>query len=763
MPRTKNWRRSEARRSVLERCGYLQTRLTPESTPNVMQASESVMTEGLFEARPVSVQANTKNKHSQLKMKNKDSETNLQNKDKNKDNQTDLQNKDKNKDNQTYLQNKDKNRESQTNLQKKDGNKDSQKKLQNQDCQMNSENTDNNTFLHSSGTSTLTDILTKSKDPSLTEYENGSQPFPPISFLKLSNVESTKSTSIITPVTDSILPRSSNFFFESLKPFNSQLFICGSFHQGSNRFSLESRGSQCVSNAVCALVHAQLSNACSSIDLDQILIEGDILYLKTLSLLKAEQKYTSRLLTFDEIPENVNVFKRDVRIMKSDIVSGIAVQEFGNMSSPTLHESMCTAFQSSSNVLVMIGAICSAVYKKDDTYNFFDSHSHGQNGLSSYNGYSVLMRFTCLDDLVTYMYALYDSMHINMTTQYDLLPVALTVTENFQTSIDQIDSVISSEKVPIAESNNSGPSSNSSAVDRTLQYFLPETKSGSEDRVTDNSKSLLENYFQDQSIKRQKKADDIAFEINMKKKLCDNKRKKKRTEYFAAVKRKQRSNLAFKEKEKIYQLTSKQSARKNVDVLAKERVKKQCERKKPGVLAKECAQKQSARKKPGVLAQECAKKQLTRQNPAFKEKEKVYELASKQSARKKPGVLAQECAKKQSTRQNPAFKEKEKVYELTSKQSARKKPGILAQECAQKQSARQNPAFRKKERVYELASKQSARNKTGVLAQECAQKQSVRQNPAFREKEKVYELASKQSARKKNRCISKRNCTEAVK
>ena len=128
------------------------------------------------------------------------------------------------------------------------------------------------------------------------------------------------------------------------------------------------------------------------------------------------------------------------------------------------------------------------------------------------------------------MYALYDSMHINMTTQYDLLPVALTVTENFHTSIDQIDSVISSEKVPIAESNNSGPSSNSSAVDRTLQYFLPETKSGSEYRVTDNSKSLLENYFQDQSIKRQKKADDIAFEINMKKKLCDNKRKKKRTE-----------------------------------------------------------------------------------------------------------------------------------------------------------------------------------------------------------------------------------------
>ena len=251
---------------------------------------------------------------------------------------------------------------------------------------------------------------------------------------------------VATPVTDSIPSGSCNHCLESLKPFHSQSLICGSFHQGSDRFSVESRGSQCVSNALCALIHAQFLNTCSSTEIDQILIEGDILYQKILFSLKAEQKYTSRLLTFDEIPENVNVFKRDIHIIKSDVVSGIAVQQFGNTSSPTLHQSMYTAFHSSSYVLVMIGAICSAVYKKDGMYNFFDSHSHAQNGLSSCDGYSVLIRFSSLDDLITYMYALYESMQINMTTQYDLLPVALTFTENFHVGIDQIDTVVSSQK-----------------------------------------------------------------------------------------------------------------------------------------------------------------------------------------------------------------------------------------------------------------------------------------------------------------------------
>ena len=500
MPRRKNWRRSEARRSLLHRSSNKPAELTLELTPDVMQASESVMTKGLFEASPVSVQAaaspvsvqapspvsvqaQPRNQHSNLNLKNKDIQRNLQNKDENKDNQTDLQKKDTNKENQTN---------------------DCKMNFTERHCQINSQSADHYNTLQSFGTNIFSEILTETKSPCPVEYDNRSQPYHQFSFVTSFelNTSKNKKPCILTPVTHSIQPSSCTDWFENLKPLPSQSIVCGSFHQGSDRFSVESRGSQCVPNALCALIHAQFSNTCSSTEIDQILVEGDILYKKILASLKADQKYTSRLLTFDEVPENVNVFTRDIHIIKSCIVSGIAVQQFGNTSSPTLHQSMHTAFQSSSYVLVMIGAICSAVYKKDGMYNFFDSHSHAQNGLSSCSGYSVLIRFSCLDDLITYMYALYDSMQIDMTTQYDLLPVALTFTKNYE-----------------------------------LEY-----------KVTDHSESLLENYFEDQIIRRQKKAQDTAVAMSMQKKTCENKLKKSRTEYYAAFKRKQRSKLAFKEK-----------------------------------------------------------------------------------------------------------------------------------------------------------------------------------------------------------------------
>ena len=120
MPRRNNWRQSEARRSVLHGSYNKPTELTVD----VMQVSESVMTKGLFETSPVSVQAaaspvsvqaqspvsvqaQPRNQHSNLNLKNKDSQRSLQNKDKNKDNKADLQKKNQKKENQTNLLNKD--------------------------------------------------------------------------------------------------------------------------------------------------------------------------------------------------------------------------------------------------------------------------------------------------------------------------------------------------------------------------------------------------------------------------------------------------------------------------------------------------------------------------------------------------------------------------------------------------------------------------------------------------------------------------------
>ena len=63
----------------------------------------------------------------------------------------------------------------------------------------------------------------------------------------------------------------------------------------------------------------------------------------------------------------------------------------------------------------MIGPVCSSVFMKDERYSFFDSHSHGKNGFSAPDGSSVLLSYDYIEDLITYLYALYESMGIDLS------------------------------------------------------------------------------------------------------------------------------------------------------------------------------------------------------------------------------------------------------------------------------------------------------------------------------------------------------------
>ena len=75
----------------------------------------------------------------------------------------------------------------------------------------------------------------------------------------------------------------------------------------------------------------------------------------------------------------------------------------------------------------MIGSVCSAIFEINDEYYFFDSHSHGSDGLSCPDGQSVLVSFHCLEDLVAFMYAVYDSMFIDISAQFNMLPISMRI------------------------------------------------------------------------------------------------------------------------------------------------------------------------------------------------------------------------------------------------------------------------------------------------------------------------------------------------
>ena len=153
--------------------------------------------------------------------------------------------------------------------------------------------------------------------------------------------------------------------------------------------------------------------------------------------MKAQGKFVHSLLSLEEIPDDFEVEIGKFAVEKHPVVSGILVDIHENLVLPTLHNALHSASTSTTSGLLTNGAICSAIFKKNNLYVFFDSHSHGQNGLSSADGRSVLVSFSCLDDPVSYLYAFYDSMRIGMSLQFDFLPVTVRKYYQKQNWLDQ--------------------------------------------------------------------------------------------------------------------------------------------------------------------------------------------------------------------------------------------------------------------------------------------------------------------------------------
>ena len=164
--------------------------------------------------------------------------------------------------------------------------------------------------------------------------------------------------------------------------WNASDLVFGSFHQNDGRFSEHSRGYQCTCNALCMLSYAHCGDVDNGMVLDKVLYEGDALYQKVIRKLKSDGKFIQHLLSLEEIPDDFEVELGTFTLEKFRIVSGplIDTQDLGF---PTLHEVLQSAFLSVSSGLLTIGAICSAVFKKNGSYAFFDSHCHGHNGLSN--------------------------------------------------------------------------------------------------------------------------------------------------------------------------------------------------------------------------------------------------------------------------------------------------------------------------------------------------------------------------------------------
>ena len=434
--------------------------------------------------------------------------------------------------------------------------------------------------------------------------------------------------------------------------WNANQIIFGSFHQNDERFIDQSRGFQCTCNALCMLVHDEIQN--SSV-LDEILYNGDELYNQTVNNLKAEGKFVNSLLSLEEIPDMLDFKTGQYFVEKQQIACGYLVNTLEDEALPTLHCALETAFLTSASVLLIIGAICSAISKKNNLYVFFDSHSHGENGLSSSDGTSILMSFSCLEDLIAYLYEFYESMRIDLTMQFDLMPISIRKKEH----------------------------------------------SGSQEKPPE---SLLEAYFHDQTLRQKQKA-IITKSTKKLEPIRHVKKKKNRKEYYKIYMQNVRQqNSLFKAKELDAQRKRMHKARLDRDYkankLVAQRKSKQDARQDRDYKAKELVvqrkSKENARQDRDYKAKELVaqrkSKQDARQDRDYKVKELVAQRKSKQNARQYKDYKAKELVAQRKhmhkARQDGDYKAKELVAQRKSKQNARKNPFVLECERVKKQENR---------------------------------------------------------------------------
>ncbi|XP_062586254.1 uncharacterized protein LOC134247866, partial [Saccostrea cucullata] len=364
------------------------------------------------------------------------------------------------------------------------------------------------------------------------------------------------------------------------------------------------RGSQCTCNALVMLIKSYEGFSFSTEFIDSTLIAGDQVYVMLVKNLQQRQMFLNKLLKLDELPSNLTLGENHHVIEKFETMWGLLVSEEQITQVKSLHQALEEAFQVSRYLLIMIGAICSGVYKvSDKEYYFFDSHSHDSAGMSSCDGKSVLVQSTGIDDLVSYLYSMYNSMHIDFAMQFEILPISI----------------------------------------KTLHHSFPEKSPLQKNfyKMDDHLSSVTN---PDQNLCRKRKLKSQNAEIRQKEKERD-----------AAARKLKRQDAEIKEKEREMDKFARKSKRLDTEIKEKERkmntAGRKIKRKDAEIKEKEREMDKFARKSK-------------RLDTEIKEKERKMDTAGRKIKRKDAEIKEKERQMdkfaRKSKRQDTEIKEKER-------------------------------------------------------------------------------------------------------
>ncbi|XP_049340466.1 uncharacterized protein LOC111190042 [Astyanax mexicanus] len=206
--------------------------------------------------------------------------------------------------------------------------------------------------------------------------------------------------------------------------------VLASHWQGDERYEVFSRGVQCTCNSLTFLAVHSENNDLTSLNLDQILTQGDAVYTHVKQSLLNEGRFQSNLLTFDELPCTVETDSQCYSVIKHPQRFGFLRDEApqGMEEYVNLERALNCLRNDVTDALLITGGMCVAVFRdRSGRFGFFDPHCRTPDGLTPEEnaGTAVMLTFANLEDMTERLLILYQvCLKLKDNSQYELLPVS---------------------------------------------------------------------------------------------------------------------------------------------------------------------------------------------------------------------------------------------------------------------------------------------------------------------------------------------------
>ena len=196
-------------------------------------------------------------------------------------------------------------------------------------------------------------------------------------------------------------------------------------HQGSEIFSIRSRGRQCTCMALAAAITASLKipSTWMTKAIDSILLEGDALYKSV--------RGSHQFLMIKELPRVINIRGHLFQANYHESLCGTFGRSITEAPFYKLEEAIKGAETVSNNMFILSGSaevsFATLLLKVNDSeYYSFDSHGRNAMGLSQENGKECLMRLASREDSTAFLRNLAHSIGLPRNDTFEVVPVTIS-------------------------------------------------------------------------------------------------------------------------------------------------------------------------------------------------------------------------------------------------------------------------------------------------------------------------------------------------